>query len=84
MHASFLGCKGCVGLKVNIDRDGCIGCGVCEAFCPEVFRLVEDGKSSVVEKYRKGGLGEGETGEEFADCVGNARDSCPVTVIKTE
>lgn len=42
-------------MKVFIDRDECIGCGVCEALCPEVFKLLEDGKSSIVEKYRKGG-----------------------------
>jgi ferredoxin len=42
-------------MKVSIYRDGCIGCGVCEALCPEVFKLLEDGKSSIVEKYRKGG-----------------------------
>ena len=71
-------------MKVSIDREGCIGCGVCEALCSEVFRLVEDGKSSIVEKHRKGSLGEGEIGSDLVACVENARDSCPVSVIKTE
>jgi ferredoxin len=71
-------------MKVQIDREGCIGCGVCEALCSEVFKLVEDGKSSIAEKYRKGSLGEGEVGKDLVACVESARDSCPVSVIKTE
>ena len=71
-------------MKVSIDREGCIGCGVCEALCSEVFRLVEDGKSSIVEKHRKGSLGEGEIESDLVACVESARDSCPVSVIKTE
>jgi ferredoxin len=71
-------------MKISIDREGCIGCGVCEALCPEVFKLLEDGKSGIVEKYRRGNLGEGEVEDDLASCVGNARDSCPVEVIKTE
>lgn len=71
-------------MKVHIDREGCIGCGVCEALCPEVFKLVEDGKSSIVEKHRQNDLGEGEVESDLAACVETARDSCPVCVIKTE
>jgi ferredoxin len=71
-------------MKVDIDREGCIGCGVCEALCPEVFHLVEDGKSGIIEKHRKGSPGEGEVGSELVACVESARDSCPVCVIKTE
>ena len=70
-------------MKVSIDREGCIGCGVCEVLCPEVFKLSDDGKSSIVERYRKISLGEGEVGDDLASCVENARDSCPVEVIKT-
>jgi ferredoxin len=71
-------------MKISIDREGCIGCGVCEALCPDVFKLLEDGKSGIVERYRRGNLGEGEVGDDLASCVENARDSCPVEVIKTE
>jgi ferredoxin len=71
-------------MKVSIDREGCIGCGVCEALCSEVFRLIEDGKSSIVEKHRNGSLGNGEVEKDLIACVEGARDSCPVGVIKTE
>jgi ferredoxin len=71
-------------MKVRIDREGCIGCAVCEALCPDVFKLIEDGKSSIVEKYRKGNVGEGEVGEDLRACVESARDSCPVSVISIE
>jgi len=42
-------------MKVTIDRENCIGCGACEAVCPEVFKLADEGKSSIVEKYQKDG-----------------------------
>lgn len=69
---------------MSIDREGCIGCAVCEALCPDVFKLAEDGKSSIVEKYRGQSLGEGEVGDDLVPCAENARDSCPVCVIKSE
>ena len=73
-----------IAVKVRIDREECIGCGVCEALCAEAFHLIEDGKSSITEKYRKQDPGHGEVGNDLVACVENARDSCPVSVIKTE
>jgi ferredoxin len=71
-------------MKVHIDREGCIGCGVCEALCPAVFKLDENVKSSIVQQYRKSEFGDGEVGEDMVSCVETARDSCPVSVIATE
>lgn len=71
-------------MKITIDREGCIGCGVCEALCPEVFKLLDDAKSGIVEKYRKESLGKGEVGDNLATCVENAKTSCPAEVIKIE
>jgi ferredoxin len=70
-------------MNVTIDREACIGCGACEAVCPEVFQIAEDGKSAITEKYRKNDPGKGEVGEELTTCVENAKESCPVEVIKT-
>ena len=41
-------------MKINIDRGGCISCGLCEATCPAVFRIADDG---VAEVWRAGGRG---------------------------
>ena len=71
-------------MKVTIDRENCIGCGACEAVCPEVFQLADDGKSSIVEKYQKGGPDKGGVKDELASCVESAKDSCPVEVINVE
>ena len=59
-------------MEVDIDRDGCIGCGVCEQVCPEVFRIAEDGLSEVIADPKG-----------FEDLVKEAADSCPVEVIHT-
>ncbi|RKX43855.1 MAG: ferredoxin, partial [Thermotogae bacterium] len=34
--------------KVTVDKDACIGCGVCENLCPEVFKLGDDGKATTL------------------------------------
>ncbi len=59
-------------LSVDIDRDGCIGCGLCASICPDVFRMADDGKAEVfVPEVPQGSEG---------GCV-QAQESCPVSVI---
>ena len=53
---------------IKIDKKSCIGCGSCEAICPEIFRL-KQGKAEV--KVQK-----------KTDCLKEAVDSCPVNAIK--
>lgn len=31
----------------KVDREKCIGCGLCVSLCPKVFELDEEGKSRV-------------------------------------
>jgi len=60
-------------MKATVDIDLCIGCGLCEATCPEVFKLDEDeGHSMVIV----------ETIPASAEaCAEEARDTCPVDAI---
>lgn len=39
--------------KIAINKSLCIGCGTCEASCPDVFELKDDGKAHVKEKGLK-------------------------------
>ena len=29
-------------MKAIVDQDTCIGCGLCEGICPEVFKMEDD------------------------------------------
>ena len=35
-------------MKVVINRDACIGCGACESINPDVFKLDDEGVSTVI------------------------------------
>lgn len=72
--------------KVRIDRDQCIADQACVATCPEVFEMnPDDGLSQVVEKYKTGDdPGEGVVPEELKDCVEQAAQVCPVSIITIE
>ncbi|HCZ05612.1 MAG: ferredoxin [Thermotogota bacterium] len=58
--------------KVSVDKDACIGCGVCENLCPEVFKLDDDGKATTL------------VPESDLPCVQDAADSCPTSAISVE
>mgnify|MGYP005849501805 CR=1 FL=1 len=53
-----------------VDHALCTGCGTCEAICPEVFQVKEDGKSWVINP----------DGCNNCNCQ-EAKDSCPVEAI---
>ncbi|MCK4264976.1 ferredoxin [Candidatus Babeliales bacterium] len=52
---------------------GCIGCGSCEAICPQVFKV--DSVSEIREKTDI---------EAYEDEIKEAAEICPVGVIKYE
>lgn len=61
-------------MNVEIDRDGCIQCGLCANECPEVFRMADDGYAEVVET----------PGDMDGGAVFDAAEECPVSVIHVE
>lgn len=62
-------------MKPKVDEDLCIGCGLCEDTCPEVFRLLDDGYAHVINE---------EPEAELYGCARDAADSCPVAAISIE
>ena len=56
---------------VSVDREECIGCGSCEALCPEVFEMDEEMRARVKSGKEK----------TNAPCVKDAKDSCSVNAI---
>ena len=58
--------------KVSVDKDTCIGCGVCESLCPDVFKMNDENKAEVLEA------------ETDASCAEDAASSCPVNAITVE
>ena len=61
-------------MNVEIDREGCIQCGLCAGICPEVFRMADDGYAEVYKAPTK----------DDEDAVREAADSCHVSVIHVD
>ncbi len=62
-------------MKAIIDRENCIGCGLCTATCPQIFRMAEDGLAEVyVDPIPNKAI----------DCANEAAAGCPVSVISIE
>ncbi len=57
----------------KINKEKCIGCGLCANICPDVFEIADDGKSSVKD---------GADLETNKDCVKEAIESCPAGAIE--
>lgn len=66
--------------NVEIDQDTCIGCGMCETTCLQVFELGENVKSTVVGKYRADLEYNGEVPDDVG-CTTDAEENCPVGAI---
>ena len=62
-------------MRAEIDRDGCISCGLCASTCPEVFRMGDDGPAAAYADV---------VPEDAEDTARDACDECPVSVITVE
>jgi len=55
----------------KVDKDLCVGCGLCPQACPDVFEMQDDGKAGIIAGSDAG-----------AACVQDAVDQCPVGAIE--
>ncbi|MFA7115836.1 MAG: ferredoxin [Bacteroidales bacterium] len=62
-------------MKTKVDKELCIGCGLCEGVCPNIYEMDDDGKSQV--KINP-------VPAEFKDCALEAEEGCPVDAISHE
>jgi ferredoxin len=62
-------------MKVYVDQEGCISCGLCVDVCPEVFSFNEEGLSQPIE---------GDIPKDCMERAREARDGCPTDVISLE
>ncbi len=60
-------------MKVYVDQDLCISCGLCISICNDVFSWNDDDKAQAIDQ---------EIPEEFIDLVEEAMESCPTEAIK--
>jgi len=60
--------------KIKVDKEKCIGCGTCEALCPKVLKVAEDGKAKVL------------AADYAAEAAGikESIEACPVQCISQE
>lgn len=60
-------------MKVKVDEEKCLSCGVCTAIAPKSFRLNKEGKAEPIEP----------AGDD-KETITNAAESCPVEAIILE
>ncbi len=61
-------------MKYYVNEE-CIGCGLCESTCPEVFSMTDAGTAVA---------SDGEVPEDAQDSAVEAKDGCPVGAIEVK
>lgn len=59
-------------MKAFVDKDLCVGCGLCEAICPKVFKMNDIGVAEAVET---------ELDNSTVEDIKNVQQQCPVEAI---
>lgn len=60
-------------MKAIVDKEACIGCGLCPSVCPDVYKMGADDKAVVYVDP---------VPPKFEGCAQEAAEQCPVTAIK--
>ena len=61
-------------MRVTVNEEECIGCGLCAETCPEVFELKDDKALAKME----------EVPEDLVESCREAAEECPVEAIQAE
>lgn len=59
-------------MKASVDKETCIGCGLCNSICDKVFDMGDDGKAKAIVDV---------VPEDCTDEAKEAEISCPVSAI---
>lgn len=62
-------------MKVKINKNKCLGCGLCLSIAPYIFEFGEDGKSKIKE---------GAHLEKNKELIIQAKENCPTQAIESE
>ena len=62
-------------MKVTVDKDLCLGCGICEGIAPEVFSMANEPYAEVLLDPIP---------EEFQEATREAAEECPEECITIE
>lgn len=59
-------------MKGFVDKDTCVGCGLCPTICSEIFEMDDDGKAKASEN---------EIADKLVESAKDAEEQCPVEAI---
>ena len=62
-------------MKAVVDKEICIGCGLCPSICPEVFSMDDDDLAVAIDE---------EIDDSLIELAKEAEESCPTDAITVE
>lgn len=62
-------------MKAKVDKDACVGCGLCEGVCPQVFKMTDEDLAEVIVEQVPA--------DAEASCR-EAAEGCPADAISLE